>query len=176
MFSIFEVQRNVSLTIKKTIMKKTNEKGSVKNLKGLVINQHQKEMDKIVNEMAVLFEKKISASKLAKWLALANHYSDDRIEIIFDLGYGILPGLINAKDTEDKVNFLKQNLLATLGFDKAANKSVYQLCENYFKENNGRLIFIEEIEEFMEVCLTLFAICEMFEEYVYHRQEMEQAA
>ncbi|MGN6530154.1 MAG: hypothetical protein ACTHK0_00190, partial [Ginsengibacter sp.] len=88
-------------------MKKTNEKGSVKDLKEVVINPHQEEMDKIVNDMAVLFEKKISASKLAKWLALANHYSDDTVEVIFDLGYGILPGLINAKDTEDKVDFLK---------------------------------------------------------------------
>ena len=157
-------------------MKKTNKKGSVKNLKEVVTNQHEEQMDKIVNDMAVLFEKKISASKLAKWLALANHYSDDTVEIIFDFGYGILPGLIDAKDTDDKVNFLKQSLPAALGLGKAANKSVHQVCENYFKENNGRFIVMEEIEEFMEVCLTLFAICEKFEDYEYHRQEMEQAA
>jgi hypothetical protein len=151
-------------------LKKTTAKEPVQ------IIQHQKEMDKIANDMAVLFEKKINASKLAKWLTLANVYADDSIEITWGLGYEILPGLINAKTQDDRINFLKKNLLAAFGFDKSASNSVSQLCENYFKKNNGRSISAEGIEEFMNVCLTLFAICEKFDEYEYHRKEMKLAA
>jgi hypothetical protein len=47
------------------------------------VNVYQKEMDKIANEMAVLFEKKITASKLAKWLVIANTHSDPHDDIIW---------------------------------------------------------------------------------------------
>jgi hypothetical protein len=150
-------------------LKKTTAKEHVQ------IIQHQKEMDKIANDMAVLFERKINAGKLAKWLTVANIYADDSIEITWELGYEILPGLINAKTQDERINFLKQNLPVALGLNKAANKSMCQLCENYFKENNGRS-FMEEMQDFMDICLTLFAICEKFDEYEYHRKEMREAA
>lgn len=142
--------------------------------------RRRKEMDKIANDMAVLFENKIKASKLGKWLAIANDYSDAALEntwLTWQLGYEILPVLIDAKTQEDAILFLKKALPVALGSNKAANKCLCKLCENYFKKNNGLSISDGGIHEFMDVCLTLFSICEKFEEYVcYLREEMKEAA
>lgn len=137
------------------------------------INVHQKEMEKIANDMAVLFEQKITASNLAKWLVIANTHSDPHDNLIWNLGYIILPGLIEAKNQSDKINFLNKELPDTFSVYKTANTSLFQLGEGYFKKNKGLGFFIEEIEEFMSVYLTLLSICEMFENYEYHQKELE---
>lgn len=155
-------------------MNKTNAKGSVKLLQIAVgINQYQKEMDKIANDMAVLFDEKISASKLAKWLPTANADLGPNDDIIYNLGYIILPGLIDAKTKDERVSFLKRELPQTFFVYKSANESLFQLSENYFKKQKGLIFCTETIKEFMSVCLHLFAICEKFEMYEYTKEKME---
>lgn len=51
---------------------------------------------------------------------------------------------------------------------------MFQLGEDYFRTNKGLGFFVEQIEEFMSVYLTLLAICEMFEHYEYEEQEMDK--
>jgi hypothetical protein len=156
-------------------MKKTNNKVSVKNLqRPSQVNVHQQEMERIANEMAVLFEKKITASELARWLVIANTHSDPHDDLIWDLGYNILPRLINAKSQADRINFLKKELPKAFSVYSFANKSLFQLGEDYFRKSKGLVYFVEQIEEFMTVYLTLLAICEMFEHYENEENEMEE--
>lgn len=158
-------------------MKETSTKGSVKKLhEPDQINQHQKEMDKIANDMAVLFEKKIAVSEFAKWLVIANTHLNPHDDLIWNLGYNVLPGLIDAKTKDDRINFLKKELPEAFEVYEFANKSLFQLCENYFKGMKGLCFFAESIEEFMSVSLTLLAICEKFESYEYEEKEMRKAA
>jgi hypothetical protein len=138
------------------------------------VNVHQKEMDKIANDMAVLFEKKITATELAKWLVIANTHSNPHDDLIWSLGYNILPGLIDAKNQADKISFLKQELPNTYSIYKFANKSLFQLGEDYFRTNKGLGYFVEQIEDFMSVFLPLLSICEMFENYEHHQKELEK--
>jgi hypothetical protein len=155
-------------------MKKTNTKIAVKKLQEpSQVNIHQKEMDKVANKMAVLFERKITASELAKWLVMANTHSDPHDDLIWGLGYNILPGLIEAKTQADRISFLKEKLPGTFSVYRMANKSLFQLGEDYFRKNKGLGYFVEQIEEFVSICLTLFAICEIFQHYEYEEQEME---
>lgn len=156
-------------------MKKTNAKGSVKDLQESVQkNEHRKEMDKIANDMAVLFEKKITASELAKWLTIANGHSDPNDDLLWGLGYDVLPKLIEAKTSSERINFLKKELPELFSVYKMANTSLFQLGEDYLKKRKGLRYFTELIEEFMSVFLTLIAICEMFEHYEYEEQEMNK--
>lgn len=156
-------------------MKKTNTKIAVKKLQEPVqTNEHQKEMDKIANDMAVLFEKKITASELAKWLTIANSHSNPNDDLIWSLGYEVLPGLIDTKTQTERINFLRAKLPSCFSVYIMANKSLFQLGEDYFKKNKGLGYFIEQIEEFTSVHLTLLAICEMFENYEYEKREMEK--
>ncbi len=138
------------------------------------VNVHQKEIDKIATNMAVLFEKKITACELAKWLTIANSHSDPNDDLIWSLGYNILPGLIEGKNQDDRIRFLKKELPETFSVYRMANKSLFQLGEDYFKKNKGLGYFIEQIEEFINVFLTLLAICEMFENYEYEEREMDK--
>jgi hypothetical protein len=156
-------------------MKKTNTKRSVKKIQEPAqINENQIEMDKIANDMAVLFEKKITASELAKWLTIANTHLNPHDDLIWSLGYNILPGLIDAKNQADKISFLKQELPNTYSIYKFANKSLFQLGEDYFRTNKELGYFVEQIEDFMSVFLPLLSICEIFENYEYHQKELKK--
>jgi hypothetical protein len=138
------------------------------------VNVHQKEMDKIANDMAVLFEKKITATELAKWLVIANTHSNPHDSLIWSLGYTILPGLIDAKNQAHRINLLKKELPHTYDDYQFANRSLFQLGEDYFKENKGLGFFVEQVEEFLSVYLPLLSICEKFEIYEHHQKELRK--
>jgi len=141
---------------------------------GMPINEHVKEMDKIANDMAVLFEQKITAIQLAKWLSLANSHSDPNDDLLFHLGYETLPGLIDAKTSVGRINFLRKELPKAFCMYSFANRSLFQLGEDYFKKNKGLSYWADLIEEFLSVYLVLLAICEMFEDYEFHKEELEK--
>jgi hypothetical protein len=90
------------------------------------------------------------------------------------LGYEVLPGLIDLKTQADRINFLKEELPGIFSVYKMANKSLFQLGEDYFKKNKGLGFFVEQVEEFISVYLPLLSICEMFENYEYQQKEMEK--
>jgi hypothetical protein len=156
-------------------MKKTNAKITVKKLQAPVqVNVHQVKMDKIAKDMAVLFEKKITASELAKWLVMANTHSDPHDDLIWHLGYDVLPGLIESKTKEDRISFLVKELPRAFDFYKFANESLFQVGSDYLTKNKGLKYFAELIEEFMSVYLALLSICEKFDLYEYEEKEMKK--
>jgi hypothetical protein len=104
----------------------------------------------------------------------ANTHSNPHDDLIWSLGYTILPGLIDAKNQADKTSFLKQELPDTYSLYEFANRSLFQLGEDYFKKSKGLKYFLKEVEEFMSVYLTLLAIGEMFENYEYHQKNWKK--
>ncbi|KAA9041623.1 hypothetical protein FW778_06270 [Ginsengibacter hankyongi] len=154
-----------------TKVKKANVK---KQAFDMPINEHQKEMDKIANKMALLFEKKITASKFAKWVVIAKDNLDTRDDLMWGLGHEILPALIEAKTPQDRIKFLKKELPTSFEYYEFANRSLFQLGENFLKSFKGLFFGAWQIEEFMSIYLPLLSICEMLEDYEFHKDELEK--
>jgi len=137
-------------------------------------NEHQTKMNKIANNMAVLFEKKITASKFARWIVIAKDNSVQDDDLIWQLGYNVLPALIAAKTQQDRIKFLKKELPHSFFIYKFANESLFQLGANFLKSFEGLRYRVEEIEGFMSIYLPLLSICEMVEDYEFHKEELEK--
>ena len=161
-------------------MKKTNTKVSAKKLQQPAqLSIYQKQMDKIANDMAVLFEKKITASELAAWLAVINQHSDNPEEVrefIWNIGFLFLPGFIECDTKIKKIEFLKKELVDVFrmtGKDMLM-ESVGLIGVKYATEFKRFRSDAECVQEFMKPYTTFLCLCEMYNDYVFYKGELEE--
>lgn len=154
-------------------------------MKKVTTNKNQIRMDKIVNDMAVLFEEKITASSLAEWLALINQYDDNPKsikELIWAFGFMLLPSFIKRNTKAQRIEFLKKDLTDILNeyTDMVFRESLGDIGIKFGTESKKGKSFPEEIQEFMQIYTTLLIICEMNDDYVFLENklkgEIEKAA
>jgi hypothetical protein len=161
-------------------MKKTNTKRSVKKIQRPVqINKNQIEMDKIANDMAVLFEKRITASELAAWLAVVNQHSDNPEEVrefIWNIGFLLLPRFIECDTKIKKIEFLKEELVNVFGSigKNMLNESVGLIGVKYTTDFKICRSDAECVQEFMKPYTTFLCLCEMYDDYVFYKGELEK--
>jgi len=143
-------------------------------MKKVTTNKNQIEMDKIANDMAVLFEKKISASQLAKWLVLVNAHSDSNDDLVYELGYSLLPGLIECDTKDERIRFLKYSIPSTLVRHEFAHESLYQFGVDYLEKNKRLGNSVECVTEFMDTWLVLLSINDMHQSYESLEKEIKK--
>lgn len=159
-------------------MNKTNTKIPVKSLKEPV-NPNQKEMDEIANDMAVLFEKKVTASELAEWLAIINQHKDKPEEVrefIWNFGFLFLPHLIKCDTKIQKIEFLKKEIINTFScigkellFESVGLIGVKFATD--FKTLRSDKVFVQD---FMKIYTTFLCLCEMYDDYEFYKSELEK--
>lgn len=142
-------------------------------------NEHQKKMDKISNDMAVLFEKKISASDLALWLAILNgsgKRGSETEEFTWTLGYTFLPDFIKCDTRIKKLAFLKEEIANAFSFLPCLREALAEIGIYFCSEYKTCTGCPESIEEFMRPYITFLALSEMYREFEFHKKEMEKTA
>jgi hypothetical protein len=78
------------------------------------------------------FDQQVTASQLASWLATANKYGKDypcgpdkECSLLENIGWHVLPGLIDCKDEEERLIFLEKSFNEILGFENYRHTREY---------------------------------------------------
>lgn len=136
-------------------------------MKKININSTETELsDARLYPIGFYFDANVTASQLAHWLATANEYNSDfggHNSLITNIGWHVLPGMINCKSRKERIRFLDESLNEILDFDS----------DSYNREclaNIGR-VFLKSYEklgeaayhliEFMRIYNILFIISEI---------------
>lgn len=145
--------------------------------------ENQKEMDRVVKEMAVYFEKNIAASDLCRWVGLVNEklfFYPEKLdygpELTGVITWGILQNLINCKTKEERLKVLAEEIPCSFGsllypnVKAALNEIGTCWLKAFVKYNNDE----ESIAEFMKLFTSLLCLCEMYAIYeLYDKKQME---
>lgn len=158
---------------------------SKSKLKPILIGENEQEMDKISTEMAIYFEKRITASSLAKWLSVASGYCIDNPEsyelknnlegcsLVNLIGFVVLPGLISSNTREERIAHLKGALLNVFENSNYAGSSqrlkslgvCFLNCYTRYRDEE------DCVTEFMNIYTHILYLCKMFSDYEYYANE-----
>jgi len=144
------------------------------------VNSNQKEMDRISNEMAVLFEKKITARKLAEWLAVVSQHEDNPQgvrEFIWGLGYSLLPKFIECDTKIKKIEYLKENIVGLFSFmmhKDELSEALGAIGVKYATNFKRLRSDAECVEDFMKTYTTFLCVFEMYHDYEFYKGELEK--
>jgi hypothetical protein len=147
-------------------------------MKEITDSENEKRMNKIAEEMAVYFDKKIKTSDLAEWTAITDYtcieFKSDRdldhdpVLFLHTIGWLLLPGLIDCKTERERIDFLKEgliNLFQCEFFD--GTKALLLEIDCCYQQQIKKYDYDEGIDVYRHMLIynTFLSILEMYKEY-----------
>lgn len=140
------------------------------------------ELQSISSQMANHFESNIKVADLSKWLALVNDNrqepKDNLEEFIFGMGAFLLPELINCKDKEARLKFLKTGLhdFFFRYSVRGAKADIADVGRDFLTCYTSLTCEVEAQAEFMKIFSAFVYIANLDQAHDELSDEMEEAA
>lgn len=136
-------------------------------MKKIIINRKESELsDARLYPIGFYFYANVTASQLAYWLATANEYKshiDEQNSLLTNIGWHVLPGMINCKSKKSRIKFLDASWNKILDFDPDYHnrECITNIGRSFLNSYEKLGEAAEHLLEFIRIYNVLFVISEM---------------
>lgn len=150
--------------------------------------ENQIKRDRAANKMAILFERKVKCSRLARWAGIAQDdvmrfktnqstgNGNDGLRFLSEITWHILPNLIDCKDKDERIRSLTVHLPNF--FDnylyEGVKSALAEIGKAYLSSFERYISHSDDINEFMTIYSTFLALCDPYQEYEHYSEKVEE--
>ncbi len=136
-------------------------------------------LEDLANQMAVKFEENITASKLCRWVGLANeamneyiangNKGDDGASFLNSISWQLLPELIECTNKEERITYLR-NAIPEFFWLNGAKWAISIVGESYMDHLSKYTIYKEGADDFFDIFKSFIHILDIYEDYDFQNR------